>query len=54
MRKKIIAKKKKKKKEKIYEICNSIPHDTLKGVFQDWIRRSDWVAYYNGEYYSKY
>lgn len=40
-------------KEKIFEICNSIPRDTLKRVFQDWIKRSDWVALHKGEYYSK-
>lgn len=41
-------------KGKKFEICKSIRRDTLKRVFQDWIKRSDQVALQKGEYYSKY
>lgn len=39
--------------ERIIEIFNSIPHETLKNVFQTWIDRCNWVSMHEGEYFNK-
>ena len=39
--------------EELHEILGTISNDQRKAVFESWIKRCDWVAANNGEYYHK-
>lgn len=39
--------------EALHEIFGTISYDQRKAVFESWIKRCDWVAANNGEYYHK-